>query len=618
MYKFLRKVPLFKDLPDADLERLCEMVDEVDLQPGEILFEEGTTGTRAFVIQTGALEIIKTSGGREVLVAVRGEGDVIGEMGLIEDQPRSATVRAQIKTQLLAIGKAEFTQLIEVSPSAARALLNTVLTRWRVMEAMLRQGEKMAQLGTLTAGVAHELNNPAAAVRRGADQLREAMAKHEMAQAQLQSLGLDHLQRSLLQEITGETQAGAIHPPEMDAMARSDKEYELEDWLEARGVANAWELAPTLVDLDLETDDLEGLAEKFSAEAMTAAISWLGATYEVYSLLNEVGQGAERISEIVKALKSYSYLDQAPVQSVDIHEGIDNTLLILRNKLKQGVSLRREYAETLPNIQGYGSELNQVWTNIIDNAIDVVVEQQEPPPEIVIKTLWEGDWIRVSISDNGPGVPPEIVHKIFDPFFTTKPPGKGTGLGLNISYNIVVQKHRGDLKVASWPGKTEFTIQLPVGFETGQNEHTPALSTFDILPQAEIEQILKDTKTVAVVGISTNNEKPACTVPKYLQQHGYRIIPVNPNLKEVLGETCYPDLTSIPEPLDCVQIFRRSDAVPKIVDEIMARGANTIWMQEGVYHLQAAEVARASGIAVVMDMCMRVAHKRYLKSQSST
>ena len=617
MYKFLKKVPLFEELPDSDLERLCEMVEEVELSPGEVLFEEGTTGTRAFVIQNGPLEIIKTSGGREVLVAVRGEGDVIGEMGLIEDQPRSATVRAQVATLLLAIGKAEFTQLIEVSPSAARALLNTVLTRWRVMEAMLRQGEKMAQLGTLTAGVAHELNNPAAAVRRGADQLRAAMAKHEMAQAQLQALGLDHLQRSLLQEITGETQAGAIHPPEMDAIARSDKEYELEDWLEARGVLNAWELAPTLVDLDLEPSDLEQLAEKFTTEALTASIAWLGATYEVYSLLNEVGQGAERISEIVKALKSYSYLDQAPVQAVDIHEGIDNTLLILRNKINAGVSIKREYADPLPKIQGYGSELNPVWTNIIDNAIDVLVEQEDLDPVIVIKSAWEGDWVKVTIADNGPGIPPEIVPKIFDPFFTTKPPGKGTGLGLNISYNIVVQKHRGDLQVSSFPGKTEFTIRLPVGFETGQNEHTPALTAFHISTQEELEDVLKTTKTIAVVGISTKADRPACTVPKYMQANGYRIIPVNPNLDEVLGEICYPDLTSIPDSIDCVQIFRRSEYVPKIVDEAITTGAKTIWMQEGVYHQQAAEVAKSAGLVVVMDTCMRIVHRRYLKKKQS-
>jgi signal transduction histidine kinase len=195
-------------------------------------------------------------------------------------------------------------------------------------------------------------------------------------------------------------------------------------------------------------------------------IRWLNANYTTYSLFAELRQGAGRISGIVKALKTYSYLDQAPVQDVDIQQGLDDTLLILNHKLKGGPSVRREYSDDFPKILGFGSELNQVWTNILDNAIDALAEMPPNEAVITIRTRQVNDWVEVEIEDNGPGIPLEIQARIFDPFFTTKPPGVGTGLGLDISYNIVVQKHRGDLKVDSHPGKTSFHIWLPINFET--------------------------------------------------------------------------------------------------------------------------------------------------------
>ena len=473
MYIFLRKVPLFADLSDADLKRLCEMVEEETLPAGKLLFDEGAPGDRAYVIKEGELEIVKTSGGREVLLAVRRSGEVIGEMALLEDAPRMASVRARTDTRLVSIRQDQLDDLLNTSPSAARALLNTVLARWRSTEAMLRQSEKMAQLGTLTAGVAHELNNPAAAVERGAKQLRQALTHFENAQASLHALSLTPLQQTAIQEAAEVTQSGASLLPEFDAIARSDREYELEQWLEDRGIPDAWELAPTLVDLGYQIDDVETLASQLAAEQLPAVIRWLSATYSVYSLLAEIGQGAQRISAIVKSLKAYSYLDQAPVQSINIHEGLDNTLIILRSKLKSGITVRREYAPDLPKIQAYGSELNQVWTNILDNAADALEGQEAP--EIVIRTYQKDEWVVVEIQDNGPGIPPEVLPRIFDPFFTTKPPGKGTGLGLEISYNIVLNKHRGDIKVYSQPGQTCFQVALPVNFEATAGKPLPAM-----------------------------------------------------------------------------------------------------------------------------------------------
>lgn len=217
-----------------------------------------------------------------------------------------------------------------------------------------------------------------------------------------------------------------------------------------------------LVNLGYDAARLETLAELFPPTQVSAVVGWLAATYAVHQLLAEIGHGAGRISEIVKALKAYSYLDQAPVQAVDIHEGLETTLLLLRSKLSQ-ISVRRAYAANLPKIQGHGSELNQVWTNLLDNAADAL--EGHPNPEIMVQTEQRGDWVTVRVQDNGPGIPEVIQSRIFEAFFTTKAPGKGTGLGLDISYRIIVHKHRGDLRVFSQPGHTCFQVDLPLNFE---------------------------------------------------------------------------------------------------------------------------------------------------------
>jgi signal transduction histidine kinase len=244
----------------------------------------------------------------------------------------------------------------------------------------------------------------------------------------------------------------------MESLTRSDHESELEAWLDEQDVENAWEVAPTLVNLGFDGDALSTLVASFASSQFYAVIEWLSDTYTIYSLLEEIGQGAGRISEIVKALKGYTYLDQAPIQMVDIHDGLDSTLVVLRSKLKQGITVHRDYDAELPHIQARGSELNQVWTNIIDNAIGAV----NGDGEITLRTRHDDKWVIVEIEDNGPGIPEEIIPNLFDPFFTTKPPGEGTGLGLNISRTIVVQKHQGRIDVHSHPGKTRFEVRLPL------------------------------------------------------------------------------------------------------------------------------------------------------------
>jgi signal transduction histidine kinase len=353
------------------------------------------------------------------------------------------------------------------NPVLLRARLNASLQkkklrdlekRYLQQEVMLRQSEKLATLGKLSAGMAHELNNPAAAAQRGAAQLQSLFSRLQQAHLKLSDLNLSEAQREALLTLDRLAQANARKPTYLDALARSDREAEWETWLDERGVENAWQVAPNLVSLGYGQDEVAALMANFSPAQFSAAMDWLNCSSTIYSLVEEIGQGAGRISEIVKALKAYTYLDQAPIQTVNLHDGLDNTLIILRSKLASGVTVHRDYAPDLPPIEAYGSELNQVWTNLIDNAIDAMNGQGE----ITLRTRHDGQWAIVEIEDNGPGIPPEIQPNVFDPFFTTKPPGQGTGLGLNISHNIIVQKHQGRIDIDSQPGKTRFEVRLPL------------------------------------------------------------------------------------------------------------------------------------------------------------
>ena len=351
-------------------------------------------------------------------------------------------------------------------PVLLRARLNSSLQKKRLrdlekmylqQEVMLRQSEKLATLGRLSAGLAHELNNPAAAAQRGAAQLQVLFACLQQTQLKLGELGLTHAQLDSLLALASLAQERARKPLYLDALARSDRESEWEAWLEERGVENAWEVAPTLVNLGYDRSELAASVAGLTPSQLSPATHWLNCTAIIYSLLVEIGEGTGRITEIVRALKAYTYLDQGPLQAVNLHDGLDNTLIILRSKLQPGVTVQREYAPDMPQIEAYGSELNQVWTNLIDNAIDAM----DGRGVISLRTCYDDQWAVVEIKDDGPGIPAAIQPRIFDPFFTTKPPGQGTGLGLSISHNIIVQKHKGRIGVHSQPGSTRFEVRLP-------------------------------------------------------------------------------------------------------------------------------------------------------------
>ncbi len=605
-YTFLRKVPLFADLPDSDLEKLCEQVYEIRLAQGELLFTEGSPGQNAYVIKEGQIEIFKGSNGQTIQLAVRAPGEVIGEIALLENTTRNASGRALTDSVLLVIGNEPMDLLLTGSPSAARTMLHTITTRLQTTELRLHQSEKMAQLGTLTAGIAHELNNPSAAIGRGAEQMKSTFHQLQQAGLALYGMGLSAAQLERLQNLEEQIRQRALTSPDIDPLARSDREAQVEDWLDRQNLTNSWELAAQLVNLGYDGPALDALVQHFSEQALPALLNWMAASFDTYRLLDEIGQGAGRLTEIVKALKSYVYLDQGPVQEVNVHEGLDNTLVILRHKLKQGIEVRREYDPAVPRIQAYGSELNQAWTNIIDNAIDSMdASEKGGQRTLVLHTRYEAPWVVVDIQDSGSGIPPEVQSKLFSPFFTTKPMGKGTGLGLNISYNII-HRHGGDIRVRSQPGETHFEIWLPADGKALQAKSRYARD------DESLRRILETTRTIAVVGITDKVEKPNHRIPAYLQRQGYRILPVNPRLEKVLGEPAYATLRDVPGQVDVVLVFRAAEFVPEIVDEAIATGAKVVWMQEGITNEAAAEKAGQAGIEVVMDTCMRKTHQRIL------
>lgn len=351
-------------------------------------------------------------------------------------------------------------------PVLLRARLNASLQKKKLrdlekvyleQEMTLRQNEKLATIGRLSAGMAHELNNPTAAAKSGADNLTDTMSRLQNVYLQLFETKLSEEQLGHLSHLDNLARERAREPLDMDPLKRSDLESDVEDWLDSKMVKNPWDISPKLVTFGCNPSELDKMSQEFSPDQFQIVIQWLDCTCESYRILENISQTTSRISDIVNALKVYTYMDQAPIQNVDINTALDSTITILQNKLN-GVEIKRSYAEDLPQIEAYGSELNQVWTNLIENAIEATNGQGQ----IRVLTRQENDWVVVEIQDNGTGIAQDIQANIFDPFFTTKPPGQGTGLGLNISHNIVVQKHKGSIKVESDPGKTCFEVRLPL------------------------------------------------------------------------------------------------------------------------------------------------------------
>lgn len=451
----LRKSPLFQGLSDEELQKLMDNAEPVSLRAGEVLMKQGDEGDSAFVVVNGEFAVHKQSGQSLIKIDVRNPGDVLGEMALLSQAPRSATVTAITDCETLCISKQVFDNLLSTSSTAALAVLHWVMHRLSQNDALLHQQERMAALGTLSAGLAHELNNPAAAAQRSAAELNRTLLRMQLLTHQIEATAFRKEQTEWLDAFMREAAGRFASPLRLEALERIDRVDQLQAWLETNGCDSAWEFAPAMVNFGWNVEELERL--KGSA-FFDLSIQWLGIGCLTLGLLSEVQQATGRISQIVHAMKSYTYLDQAPLLEVDVHEGLESTLVILQHKLKLGVTIKREYALDLPRIEAYASELNQVWTNIIDNAVDAMNSKGE----IRLRTFTEDNRVIVEIVDNGPGIPEEIRSRIFEPFFTTKPPGKGTGLGLHISHDIVANRHHGLLLVESQPGATRFRVELPI------------------------------------------------------------------------------------------------------------------------------------------------------------
>jgi signal transduction histidine kinase len=458
----LRRIPLFEDLPDDALREVAGQGLEKFVPAGEVNGREGEPVEHLYVILEGDLRITKEATGGEVVINTYTPGAFFAEVPLLAGSPFLATGRALTDCRLFLIPDDLFRHLLTEHSSFGSKILKAMAERVQILQSVTGQRERLTSLGTLAAGLAHQLNNPAAAARRSAEDLREDLDK-------LRSAGLRLARAATAGRLTSEAldalelaidAPGRAEATVLDELERSQREEDVAFWLEESGVPEGWTLAPSLVSAGLGVTDLLPIVEAVPPDLHLDALRYLEATLDSAALVDEVEGSALRISGIVQTMEGYSYMDRAPIQEVDVNGSLDDTLAVLGHRL-DGIEVLRDYDPGLPRITAYGGELNQVWTNLIDNAIDAV-SPSEASGRLTLRTGCERDRVLVEVTDDGPGIPPENHARIFEPFFSTKDVGHGTGLGLDVSYRIVVGRHGGDIHVVSEPGETRFEVRLPV------------------------------------------------------------------------------------------------------------------------------------------------------------
>jgi signal transduction histidine kinase len=463
----LRELFLFENLTDAQLDWVAANGDVVGSPAGTEVSVEGEPAECFFVLLSGTLSMVRLVGGSEV-ETVRTDhrgvfsGAVQFYFGDRLEQRYPATVRAVTDCQFLALPAQPFAAVFRKWYPMAVHLLEGMFVGQRNSAELVGQRERLLALGKLTAGLTHELNNPAAAAARATAALRDRFAgmRHKLAM-----LSEGKLDGEVLRSLTGlqeEFVARIAGTRDLSALERSDLEDRLVDWLDEREVPQPWDLAGVFVAADIAPEDLDRVAGAVAPSCLEPALRWLAYTVETETLLVEIGDSTSRISNLVDAAKQYSQMDRTPHQPTDLRAGLDATLVMLGGKIAPGVVVVKDYDPDLPKVPAYAGELNQVWTNLVVNALDAMGDEGT----LTVRTAREGDCALVEITDTGSGIPENLLPRVFEPFFTTKPVGQGTGLGLDVSWRIVVKRHGGDLRVTSTPGDTRFQVLLPLAEPT--------------------------------------------------------------------------------------------------------------------------------------------------------
>ncbi|MDQ7907807.1 ATP-binding protein [Phytohabitans sp. ZYX-F-186] len=461
----LRKLFLFESLDDEKLAWVQEHSTVVEYEATTRVYSEGEPATCFVVLLEGAVTLTRNVHGQEIEVSRTDQLGVYGGaiqayLGDQVDQKYPNSMVAITPVKALELPADQFGPILRRWFPMAMHLMEGLFWGQKRTQSAVSERERLIALGSLSAGLTHELNNPASAAVRATATLRDKVAgmRHKLAMIAEGKINVKQLHR--LVELQEAAVKRAANAPKLSALETGDAEDAVVDWLQERGLSAGFEYdhAATLVAGDASVPWLDLVAEVVDPSDLQSAVSWLTYTIETELLMGEIDESVGRISALVGAAKQYSQLDRAPHQVVDLHKLLDSTLVMMTAKISPNLTVVKEYDHTLPEIPCYPAELNQVWTNLIDNALGAMGDRGT----LTIRTERDGDQVAVTVGDTGTGIDPEIRPRIFEPFFTTKPVGEGTGLGLDISYRIVVNKHNGDIRVQSEPGRTEFTVLLPV------------------------------------------------------------------------------------------------------------------------------------------------------------